>query len=423
METSFISTSLKAKSNAICGDDPSLVDGKDNQRQPLITMLNNLIYLKMAEKALKKQQKKEEKRRKKERTSSSSTMVVQETTPLSSRPPLHTPSAHYPKNLDKMSKSKGMVVKSTNKKSAQQRLLEKNEKALAQLEAVTAVKGSSMLTAYSMVSLFLSSSSESISFTSEDFSNERIHVDPRSHRLPTSSRGPRSVKETSMMRSMVKEDLSKSTLFSGSNASMSSSSTASSTSSVIQESSFVTGTILTETNQSQPYSLVTSYLSSLSPMAEAEISSSFYSEMEDLFQLVKTKLEASSTLTTIESDYYSYADIVYHLGLCYHDLAPITMVKLLYQAAVRGHAKAQYLLGRHFLLGQVIPYSLKFGVYWLTHSANQGHEDALYDLGCLYLSDYSPQYHNVEQGKSYLQFALDHGNLKAEKILNQLKKD
>ncbi|OUM58109.1 hypothetical protein PIROE2DRAFT_48205, partial [Piromyces sp. E2] len=91
-------------------------------------------------------------------------------------------------------------------------------------------------------------------------------------------------------------------------------------------------------------------------------------------------------------------------------------------AAVRGHAMAQYLLGRHFLLGQVIPFSLKFGVHWLSLSADQGHADALYDLGCLYLSDYSPLYHNVEQGRSYLQQAIDHGNLKAKKILNQLKK-
>jgi len=149
------------------------------------------------------------------------------------------------------------------------------------------------------------------------------------------------------------------------------------------KSNFSTSSILTENGQSEPYSLVTSYLSSLSPVADAEISTSFYSEIEDLFQSMKTKLEATS-FTSQESDYCTYADIVYALGLCYRQSDPFTMLRMMYQAAVRGHPKAQYLLGKHFLLGQVLPFSLKFGVHWLTLSADQGHPEALYDLSCLF---------------------------------------
>ncbi|KAG4107806.1 hypothetical protein H8356DRAFT_1618624 [Neocallimastix lanati (nom. inval.)] len=132
--------------------------------------------------------------------------------------------------------------------------------------------------------------------------------------------------------------------------------------------------------------------------------------------MVKTKLEKTSLITK-ETDYYTYADIVYVLGLCYRKTDQFLMIKMMYQAAVRGHSKAQYLLGRHFLSGQVIPFSLRFGVYWLTVSADQGHPDALYDLGCLFISGHFPQYYNIEQGKSYLQSALEKGNLKAEKYL------
>jgi len=371
------------------------------QRHKLVSLLNNLINLRITEKELKKQRKREERRRLKERTSSSSTMVANDTTPLP-LPPMPHPQPPLPQPLiTNFSKSKPLNTSPTSTKSVQQLLLDKSKK--SQLEAA-AIRGSSMLTTYSMFSMFLSSESESFPTEEIEFSNEIIHVNSR--------HGHHYGKDHLKIRSMEREETSKSTLFSDSNSSWSSSST---------DSSFSTSTILTETSNSQPYSLVTSYLSSLSPMAKAEISSSFYSEMEDLFQLVKSKLEASSL--TIESDYYSYADIVYQLGLCYRQTDPLYMVKLMYQAAVRGHAKAQYLLGRHFLLGRVIPFSLKFGVHWLTLSADQGHSDALYDLGCLYLSDYSSQYHSIEQGKSYLQLALDHGNLKAKKYLDQLKKD
>ncbi|ORX47113.1 hypothetical protein BCR36DRAFT_584926 [Piromyces finnis] len=457
MESNFIYSHSPSKINSWSEISPSLasIESLENsvQKHKLESILNNLINLKITDKELKKEKKRKERKRLKERMSSSSTMVTSNDALLLSFPPssqLPLSSQFLPSSMTHLPKTKGMIDKpisttsilssspSPSPSSQQQPPSNETEK-LAKLETAV-VTGSTMLTTYSIFSLFLSSES----FSSDiKLSNEVISI-PSHHHHHHHHQNSNNHLSTSLHRHhhhhqsknhLTKicpheRESSKSTLFSDSNSSIIStssstsisSSTTTTTTTTFSESSFSTNTILTEASHSQSYSLVTSYLSSLSPMAEAEISSSFYSEIEDLFQLVKSKLEASF-LTTKESDYYSYADIVYQLGLCYHSTDNFLMMKLMYQAAARGHAKAQYLLGRHFLLGQVLPFSLNFGVHWLTLSADQGHPDALYDLGCLSLYDPSSPYYSVEQGKSYLQLALNRGHPKAEKILNQLKQE
>lgn len=95
------------------------------------------------------------------------------------------------------------------------------------------------------------------------------------------------------------------------------------------------------------------------------------------------------------------------------------VVELWLPLAVKGHARAQYILGRMYAEGKGAPRDQKQAFDWLAKSAEQGNADAQLYLGVMYAKGrHIPR--NDLKASHWLRFAAEAGLAKAQCYLSRM---
>jgi len=95
------------------------------------------------------------------------------------------------------------------------------------------------------------------------------------------------------------------------------------------------------------------------------------------------------------------------------------LVQLWMPLAKRGHARAQYIIGRMFLAGRGAPHHFGRAILWFSKSAEQGYVDAQLSLGLMYLKGQgAPK--NVHRAAYWLRQAAEQGMVRAQCYVSRL---